>query len=361
MAPLTGSTVSAVRPWILLAVLVAAASAAFELLGLPTPLLFGGLVGALVYALARPGRPLALPKASFTAGQAVVGVIIGATIDWSSLGDLGTDWLIVLLVSCFSLVVSVLVGQLLMRHDVSRATATFSSIAGGAAGLTALAQDLGADARVVAVLQYLRLLVVLVTLPVIVAIGFGAGGDGASTITNRDSARDVAIDVALSASAIAIGLIAGKLLRLPAYAILGPLVAASLLTLIPVFEDAGVPFVVAAVGYLAIGVQVGLKFTVASVRAIGAMVPTALLTIGITLAACGGLGWLLTATTDASGLDAYLATTPGGIYAVMGTAAEASDDPGFVAASQVLRLLIVLGSAPFVATYLRRFDDRPPA
>lgn len=347
-------------PWILLSVLVAAVSAVFDLIGLPTPFLFGGLVGALIYALSRPKRPLALPAVSFTAGQAAVGIIIGATIDWAGLADLGTDWFIVLLVSCFSLIVSVLVGQLLMRHGVSRATATFSSIAGGAAGLTALSHDLGADSRVVAVLQYLRLLVVLVTLPAIVTIGFGATDTGAAVVTTAETAHDWVVDLTFALLAIVIGLAAGKLLRLPASAILGPLAVSSLLTLVPFFEDARVPAIVATVGYLAIGVQVGLKFTVASVKAIGAMVPTALGTIAITLSACGGLAWILTRTTDATGLDAYLATTPGGIYAVMGTAAEAGTDPGFVAAAQVLRLLIVLGSAPFVAIYLRRFDEPTP-
>jgi len=347
-----------VLPWILLAALVAAVSTAFDLLGLPTPLLFGGLAGALVYALARPSRPLTLPASSFRVGQAVVGTIVGASIDWGSLAALGADWLVVLLVSCFSLVVSVLAGQVLVRHGVSRATATFSSIAGGAAGLTALSQELGADSRVVAVLQYLRLLVVLVTLPLVVTVGFGFEGNGAASVSGPAAADDWAVDLLFAALVIAVGLVGGRLLRLPAADILGPLVAASLLHLVPFLAAAGVPALVAAVGYLAIGVQVGLKFTVASVRAIGAMVPTALLTIAVTLAACGGLGWVLTRTTDASGLEAYLATTPGGIYAVMGTAAE-TGDPGFVAAAQVLRLVIVLGSAPFVAVFLRRFDDRP--
>ncbi len=41
----------------------------------------------------------------------------------------------------------------------------------------------------------------------------------------------------------------------------------------------------------------------------------------------------------------------------MGTAAATGSDVTFVAAAQVLRLLIVLASAPFVAAYLKRFSD----
>ncbi|WP_114424100.1 AbrB family transcriptional regulator [Nocardioides houyundeii] len=346
-----------VRRWSLLAVAVAAACAAFWLVRLPTPFLFGGLVGALVYALARPARPLALPGRWFTGGQAVVGAVVGAAVDWRSLVALGPSWVLVVAVSCFSLAVSVLAGQLLVRHRVSRATATFSSIAGGAAGLTALAEELGADARVVAVLQYLRLLVVLVTMPVVVFLVFGGEDSGATTALEAVTGHTLLRDFSYAAAAIGLGLLAGTWLRLPSGAILGPLLVAALLALVPWWSGAEVPPVVVAVGYLCIGIQVGLKFTVASLRAIGAMVPTALLTIALTLLACAGLAAVLTLATDQTPLEAYLATTPGGIYAVMGTAAATGSDVTFVAAAQVLRLLIVLASAPFVAAYLKRFSD----
>ena len=339
------------RRWLVLILMVAAVSSLFTLARLPTPLLFGGLAGALLYALVRPQAPLRLPDSWFQAGQAVVGVIVGASMDWHSLGALGPRWLVVVGVSCFSLVVSVLVGRLLIRRGASPATATFASVAGGAAGLTAMADDLGADARVVAVLQYLRLLVVLVTMPLVVTLVFGAREDGpALGVTGTDWR----VDAPFVAAAVACGLLAGRLLRLPSAAILGPLLVAALLTLVPIFDGAAVPPVVEALGYLVIGVQVGLKFTAASLRAIGRMLPTALLTIVVTLVACAGLGWVLTVTTDASPLDAYLATTPGGIYAVLGIAAATDGDVAFVAAAQMLRLLIVLASAPLIAAYLRR-------
>ncbi len=204
-----------VRRWSLLAVAVAAACAAFWLVRLPTPFLFGGLVGALVYALARPARPLALPGRWFTGGQAVVGAVVGAAVDWRSLVALGPSWVLVVAVSCFSLAVSVLAGQLLVRHRVSRATATFSSIAGGAAGLTALAEELGADARVVAVLQYLRLLVVLVTMPVVVFLVFGGEDSGATTALEAVTGHTLLRDFSYAAAAIGLGLLAGTWLRLP--------------------------------------------------------------------------------------------------------------------------------------------------
>lgn len=342
------------RRWLVLLVAVSATSLLFSLLRLPTPLLFGGLAGALVYALSRPNSPLKLPNQWFLAGQAVVGVIVGAAVEWESLAALGTGWLLIVVISCFSLAVSVMVGQLLVRKGASPATATFATIAGGAAGLTAMADDLGADSRVVAVLQYLRLLVVLAIMPVIVTLVFNERPRPSELTVVPTSSWQ--IDIPFVAISVVVGIFLGKRLRLPSSAILGPLIVAASLTAVPYFADAQVPTLIESAGYLAIGVQVGLKFTVVSVRAIGAMVPTALFTIAVTIVACAALGWSLTQLTDVSGLDAYLATTPGGVYAVLGTAAATGADVTFVAAAQVLRLLIVLASAPLVAVYLRRFD-----
>ena len=347
---------SAVGRWLLLLVAVAVVSLGFIAIALPTPLLFGGLLGALLYALARPAAPLRLPVSWFHAGQAVVGAIVGSAIEWDTLVDLGARWLIVIGISCFALVVSVLCGTLLIRRGASPATATFSSIAGGAIGLTAMADDLGADSRVIAVLQYLRLLIVLLTLPVVVTLIFGASDQRGALGAVRGDWR---VDLPFVAIAIVGGVLAGKLLRMPSPALLGPLLVAAPLTLVPYFAEAQVPVVVAALGYLAIGVQVGLKFTLESLKSIGRMVPTAMLTIVVTLVGCAGLGAILAATTDATPLDAYLATTPGGIYAVMGTAESTGSDVTFVAAAQIVRMLMVLAIAPFVAAYFRNRPTGP--
>jgi membrane AbrB-like protein len=342
---------SAIGRWLLLLIVVSVVSLGFILIALPTPLLFGGLVGALIYALARPVAPLRLPASWFKAGQAVVGAIVGSAIDWGTLAGLGSRWLIVIGISCFALLVSVLVGSLLTRRGASPATAAFSSVAGGAIGLTAMADDLGADSRVIAVLQYLRLLIVLLTMPVVVTLLFGATDQAGGW---AGAGGDWRVDLPFVVLAIAGGLLVGKLLRMPSPALLGPLLVSAPLTLVPYFAGAQVPVMIAGLGYLAIGVQVGLKFTIGSLKSIGRMVPVAMLTIVVTLLACAGLGWILAATTEATPLDAYLATTPGGIYAVLGTAASTGSDVTFVAAAQIARMLIVLALAPFIAAYFRK-------
>jgi membrane AbrB-like protein len=339
-----------VRPWLLLVLVVAAVSGAFALAGLPSPLLFGGLVGGLVHALALPRMRVEPPRLLFVAGQAIIGVTVGASIDWGTLRDLGWDWPAVVAVTVATLALSVLVGQLLRLHrGTSAVTASFAAVAGGASGMTALSRDLGADDRVVTVIQYLRVLVILLAMPAVVTIGFGAEqSDPALTVS---AGWD---DAGFAALAVVLGLVLGRVLHLPSPAVLGGLLATILLLLLPVFEGAVVPTAVQGAGFLLVGVDVGLRFTASSLRAIGRMLPTALLVIALIIVACAGLGVLLSEVTGTSRLDGYLATTPGGLYAVLATAAGTDADVTFVSAVQMLRLLLVLLAAPLLARLLRR-------
>src|SRR4029079_5033973 len=75
--------------------------------------------------------------------------------------------------------------------------------------------------------------------------------------------------------------------------------------------------------------------------------PTLLCILGL-LVACFGLALMLDATTDATLLDAYLATTPGGLYAVRAAAFGTGADTTFVIAVQTLRLFVMLLLAPVI-------------
>ena len=85
----------------------------------------------------------------------------------------------------------------------------------------------------------------------------------------------------------------------------------------------------------------------------------AILVIVLVIAACAGLGVLLAEVTGETRLDAYLATTPGGLPAVLATSAETSGNITFVTAVQIMRLLLVLLLAPLVARILLRGSIDP--
>ena len=66
----------------------------------------------------------------------------------------------------------------------------------------------------------------------------------------------------------------------------------------------------------------------------------------------GQVGVMLARLTGATPLEGYLATTPGGIYAVLATAISSGVDVAFVVAVQVLRVIVMLLLAPVAARWV---------
>ena len=342
-----------------LALVVVAALAltlALDVLDLPSPSLFGGLLAGLARGLAGRRR-LAVPRPVTTAAQGLVGVSIGALVDVATLEAIGRDWLPVLLVTAGTLLLSVLAGLVLrLQPGVGPVTAAFSMVAGGASGVTVMARELGADDRTVAVLQYLRVLVVVVLVPGTAATLFGADpGSGGTTVD--DAGPGWPAGLLFAAVCVLAGAPLARLLRIPVPALLGPMLVAAGLELGGLSGGARVPTPLEVAAFLVIGLVVGLGSDRDGLRTVARTLPLGLAVILGLVAACAGLGALLAATTGASALDAYLATTPGGLYAVLATARDGGADATFVLAVQVLRLFAVLLAAPLLARWLRHTGE----
>jgi len=234
-------------------------------------------------------------------------------------------------------------------------TGAFSMIAGGASGITVMARELGADERMVAVLQYLRVLLIVLTLPVVAVAVFSAESDG-GPVSEPGGGAPWWADLLFVAGCAVVGTALAALLRLPVASLLGPMLLAAGLDLGGLSGGAEVPAPVLEVAFLLIGLQVGLAFTRESLRTVGRALPVALLVIVVLIVTCAGLGVALAATTGVSPIDGYLATTPGGMSAVLATATTAGADTTFVMAVQVLRLFVMLLSAPLIARSLRGSD-----
>jgi membrane AbrB-like protein len=330
----------------------------FAAIGLPSPALFGGLVAGLVRALGLRGEA-AVPAPAATAGQAVIGVTTGALVDPETLRTVAANWLPVLLVTMTTLALSLAAGLLLrLQRGISPVTGAFSMIAGGASGIIVMARELGADERMVAVLQYLRVLLIVVLMPVVATVAYGASAGGSGPA--NDSPRPGwPVGLLFTVACSVVGVVAGRLVRLPVAALLGPMVVAAVVDLTGLAAGAEVPGPLVNAAFLVIGLQVGLSFTRGSLRTIGRALPSALAVILGLILASAGLGAVLAAATGVSALDGYLATTPGGLSAVLATASDSGADVTFVLAVQVLRLFVMLLSAPLVARWLRRSAAGP--
>jgi hypothetical protein len=125
---------------------------------------------------------------------------------------------------------------------------------------------------------------------------------------------------------------------------------------------AGVEFVVPPVlrelSFALIGLQVGLRFTLETLRLLGRLLLPVLAALFGLLVGCFGLAVLLHLTAPISLRDAYLATTPGGLYAVLAVAFGAGANTTFILAVQGLRLLVMVLLAPLAVRRLAGAGSR---
>ncbi|MCK0174514.1 AbrB family transcriptional regulator [Mycolicibacterium sp. F2034L] len=356
--------------WVLLAAASIGVTVPLTLAGVPSAALFAALVVAIGFALTSLS-PGALARPAGVAAQGVLGVYIGTMVRQDAIGALGADWPFVVAIAVATLVLSVIAGALLGLHrEITPLTGSLALTAGGASGLVAIARDLGGDDRVVSVVQYLRVALITASMPVVVALVYRPDRSQPSGDLGPTTTMPWYASVGLLLVLVVAGTVCGRLLRLPGAGLLGPMALTVVAELTGVLEQAGapgpaVPAVLVQAAYLLIGWQAGLAFTMQSLRVVGRVLPAALTLIVLLGAATAGLGVVLAHYTHLSPLEGYLATSPGGVYAVLATAVETGSNVTFIIAAQVLRVLLMLFASPLIARAVvwasRRLTRHPPS
>ncbi|MDT5028179.1 MAG: uncharacterized protein QOE61_4605 [Micromonosporaceae bacterium] len=331
--------------WVALLVLAWFAGKYGEQFGLPAPHVIVSVVIGLVVASTGLMRRT-VPKHLHTAAQAVTGVVIGTFLNAHALATTGGSLLPLLAITVATLVFSLAGGLVLARWTgLDQTTASLGMVAGGSAAIVGAAEDLDADARMVAFMQYLRLVLVVLAMPLLIRFVFapGAGHFRALGAEEIEVPFSVGGWVFLLWAAPA-GYVLGKLLRLPAPALLGPVILGAIVTIAGISVNP--PEVAREIAFNIIGLEVGLRLTPSALRAMGRMLPKVLLFVLLITGICAVLAWVVTLVTDISPADAYLATTPGGINAVLATASSVHADVALVFSVQTLRLFAMVLLAP---------------
>ena len=340
--------------WLALGVGSAVAGYIAQRAGLPAGWLVGPMLVALVVALLWEKHPT-VPRWGRIASLAVVGGVLASAFRPSVVPLISRHWLPVALVICGTLVLSLGVGLLLpVLVRLDRKTAALGTLPGAASGMLAMSDPLGADARLVALMQYTRVVVVVVAATLVGRFGLVSGTEsmpiaGPQTVPGSTEllVQNNVTTYALTALVAGLGAWAGTKFRLPAGAVLGPLILGILLEELGVMHLAwpqGVP----QAAYLVLGLWVGLLFDGDSIKRAGRLLPVVLLSAIGLVVACAALGWALSTLTGIDPITAYLATTPGGIDSVAIVALGSGADAPLVLAIQMLRLLAVIAAGSFL-------------
>ncbi|MDR3299798.1 MAG: AbrB family transcriptional regulator [Candidatus Accumulibacter sp.] len=337
--------------WAVLLALSLGLALAFDAVRMPAALLLGAMLAAILIAVADASPRVA--RKPFIVAQGVIGCLVARGITSDILVSLRENWLFFVSVTMVIVFVCSAMGWMLARQKIlPGTTAVWGCSPGGASVMTAMADDYGGDMRLVAVMQYMR--VVLVTILATVVAHFWIGGAPPdhgvfSNWLTGVSWPDLAATLSL---AVPVALLAG-FLKIPGGPLLIPLIVGSTLQARGLMTITLPPWIL-ALAYITLGWSVGLRFTRQSLNRVKQALPSIAASIVCMILMCAGVAAALTQITDIDPLTAYLATSPGGLDSVAIIAATSGVNMPFVMAFQTARLLVVIVTGPALARFMAR-------
>lgn len=337
--------------WLMLALLSALFVLVLEAAALPAALLIGPMAAGILCGVS--GAAVRVGETAFSASQAIIGCLIAASIAPDFFATFAGDWPMLVLAALATLAASAALGLMVSRFgSLPGTTAVWGSTPGAASAMVVMADAFGADARLVAFMQYLRVMMVSLSAALIAGLWGGNAGTAAAPVDWFP--RLELPNFPLTLTVALFGALAGKLLRLPAYGFMGPLLLGTALHLLGLLTIQ-LPQWLLAVSFAAVGWSIGLRFTretlVHAARALPQVVGAILALIGF----CAGIAFTLSRLTGVDPLTAFLATSPGGMESVAIIAAASSGvDMAFVMTLQMARFLVVLLAGPPLARMLAR-------
>jgi hypothetical protein len=334
--------------WCALIAAGAAGALLLRRLGVPAPWLIAPLIVAIVAAVTGLVE-LRVPRPAFVAAQAAIGMLIAQSFTPPILGSIARSWPAMILVVASTIAAAAVAGWILARFGaVPAATAAWGSSPGGASAMTVMSADFGADPRIVAFMQYLRVTLVVLSASVVSRLllpGAHAPGPGAVSFD--------AVGLAGTLVIAAAGALVALRLHVPAGALLGPMVLGAVLHGTGLVRIA-IPAVLLEAAYVVIGLTIGLLYTPATVRYALRILPQLLGSTLVLIALCAGSAALLALAVHVDPLTAYLATTPGGLDSVTIIAIGSGANVPLVLAVQALRVFVVIIAGPSVAKLVAR-------
>jgi membrane AbrB-like protein len=227
----------------------------------------------------------------------------------------------------------------------------WGSTPGAATVMVLMSESFGGDPRLVAFMQFLRVMLVALVASIVARLWVAPGAVRAAVVWFPA----VATGPFWETMALAVvGAIVGAKSRIPAGPLLIPLIAGIALSGTGLITITLPPWLMAGC-YAVVGWSIGLRFTREIVLYAARVFPKIAASTLTLIVLCGGLAWLLHVSVGTDPLTAYLATSPGGADSVAIIAASSNVDLPFVMAMQTARFILVLLVGPTLARAVARW------
>lgn len=340
-----------VLQWALILLVSAILTTAIAYAGLPAAMLIGPMLAGVIAGM--NGATVRIPKPVFAGGQAIIGILIAGSIQPAILAAFIDDWPLFMFGVLSTVAASSYLGWQISRWKVlPGTTAVWGSAPGAATAMVLMADAFGADYRLVAFMQYLRVIVVAIVAAIIAGLFVDEAISDSQPQTWFPALDWPSFMATVVVASVGAGI--GGLLRLPSPFFLGSMILGVALHL-----GAGVSFQLPpwllSLAYGVIGWSIGLSFTREIVRHAARAFAQVLGSIFALILFCAGTGYILSHLLGIDMLTAYLATSPGGMDSVAIIAAASEGvNLSFILAMQMGRFLFVLVFGPSLAKLIAR-------
>jgi uncharacterized protein len=324
-----------------------------SVINLPLP----WMIGALVFAtgLSLSGVAVRVPQVTRPVGQIVVAGSVGLAFTGAALASVAQMFVPMVLAALATLAAGFAVAWVLTRlTPVDAVTASLASIPMGPVESANLARQHGIAPGPVIFAQTLRIVALVLLIPPAVLFFNDGLGTGDSVLRAVHwTAPGAALLIALSVA----GAYFLKAARLTNPFFLGPLAASALAaaTGLPV---TAVPYWVLATAQVLLGVWLGSAMDRELFRRAGGFVTAAFASTLLMIALCVGMALVMAAASGLSWTTMVLAFAPGSVTEMALTAKILQADLAMVTAFHLIRIFIILPTAPLftrlVASLARR-------
>lgn len=331
----------------------AAGGALFVWLQAPLPWMLGAMTAVTIASLLRFGSYL--PKRFRTVVIPVLGTLLGSAFQPELLDHIQT-WTVTLLTLIPYLVI--LTGALTLYFwrllGYGPVTSYFSAAPGGFVEMVTIGTAMGGDDRTMSLVHATRVFIVVFTIPTMFRLFEGYVPPSSGGALSTPLLAVAPLDLAILAGCAFAGIFVGRLLRLPAPQMLGPMLLSAVVHVTGLTE-AKVPAELVAIAQVVLGTSVGCRFAgIDPVRVLKTMF-TSLGAVVLIFVVGGLCAWLAHLATGLPTEALILAYAPGGFVEMCLIALALDIDVAFVTTHHTARIIIVIFMAPIMFRILRRF------
>jgi membrane AbrB-like protein len=322
----------------------AVGGAIFYYFRMPLAWMLGAMVICTVASLS--GVKLKVPGTLRSVMVSVLGVLLGSSFTPEVL-EKASQWPVTMV--SLALYIVVLTGLLYLYfsrfHKYDPVTAYFSATPGGLNEMVIAGGAMGGDERTIALVHGARVLLVVMVIPF--WFRYTEGERAITTAVGPSIAGATFTDIGILATCAVIGVLLGRLVRLPAYKIVGPMLVSAGVH-IAGMTSSSPPWEIVAVAQVVVGSSVGARFSGVPLERVLKTIAASVGATAVMLSTTVLFALVLSRITDISMSPIVLAFSPGGLAEMSLIALSLGIETAFVATHHVSRIAMIVIAAPLV-------------